>query len=102
MTRAGERRPLSVADLQNRVVITVPEYAATFCADERTERRAIREGKLQAVQLGDTWRIPVAALLKQCGIDLENSEGEPGSPPVAMTPTPLKAIGQSHDHPPVA
>jgi excisionase family DNA binding protein len=83
-------------------VITVLEYAATFCADERTVRRAIKDGQIQALQVGTTWRIPVAPLLSRCGIDLENSEGGPASPPVATTPTPLNAIGQSHDHPSTA
>jgi hypothetical protein len=73
-------------------VITIGEYAATFLVDERTARRSIREGQLRALQIGDTWRIVVAPLLRQCGllddataepgpgIDLENSEAGVGTP----------------------
>ena len=86
MMRAGERRPLSLADLQNRVVITVPEYAATFCADERTVRRAIRDGQIQALQIGDTWRIPVTPLLRQCGLaDAEPAESDLDNGDAAVT-----------------
>jgi excisionase family DNA binding protein len=72
---AQERKPLSPDELGRRVVITVQEYAATFGADQRTVRKAIRAGQIRAVQVGDIWRIPVAPLLRQCGLDLEDSEG---------------------------
>jgi excisionase family DNA binding protein len=72
---AQERKPLSPDELGRRVVITVQEYAATFGADGRTVRKAIRAGQIHAVQVGDTWRIPVAPLLRQCGLDPEDSEG---------------------------
>jgi hypothetical protein len=82
------REPLTPAQLRSRVVISVPEYAATFDADERTVRRAIREGQIQALQIGDIWRIPVAPLLRQCGLDLENSDAGGGTPANASTSTP--------------
>jgi excisionase family DNA binding protein len=92
------RQPLTPNELCGRIVITVPEYAATFGYDERTVRRAVRDGQIQALQIGDTWRIPTAPLLRQLGITPENSEGEPGSSPIASTAT-LQTIGPSHDKP---
>jgi excisionase family DNA binding protein len=89
------REPLSPEELRGRVVITVAEYAATFCADERTVRRAIRDGQIQGLQVGDTWRIPVAPLLRQCG--LENSEAADTTPrPIAIA-EPTGKIGHFDD-----
>lgn len=94
MTARG-RQPLTPAELLGRVVITVPEYAATFFADERTVRRDIKVGRLNALQVGDTWRILVAPLLRQCGLtDPGNSEGEPGSSPIATIGTTPDQIGR--------
>ena len=78
-------QPLLPDELRSRVVITVGEYAATFFADERTVRRDIKAGKIQALQVGDTWRIPVAPLLVQCGLTPENSEVRPATRLIAAT-----------------
>jgi hypothetical protein len=97
------RRRLTPAELQNRVVLTVPEYAATFFVDERTARRDIKEGRLKAIQVGTTWRILVAPLLALCGladadsteIDLANSEAVPATDTAARSDLrPLKATNR--------
>jgi hypothetical protein len=85
---SAARKPLTVAELVTRVVITVPEYAATFCADERTVRRAIKYGQIQALLIGGTWRIPVAPLLPQCGLTPPDMQGAtPPSWPLAAVST---------------
>jgi excisionase family DNA binding protein len=107
---ACRRQPLTLAELLSRVVLTVPEYAATFDVDERTARRAIREGQLHALRIGDTWRIPVAPLLQKCGladadptgIDLANSEAAPASTATRSDHRPLKAIRHDNFDPPAA
>jgi hypothetical protein len=101
---SAARGPLTAAELQSRIVITVPEYSATFFADERTVRRDIKDGRLQALQVGTTWRILVAPLLRQCGLDLETETSEaPSATEDAAAPTlRLAKTGQSHDHPPAA
>jgi hypothetical protein len=106
------REPLTPAELRGRVVITVPEHAATFFADERTVRRDIQEGRLQAIQVGTTWRILVAPLLQQCGLadaetaefDLEDSEAvSPTDTATRSDIRPLKAINRcGHFDPPAA
>jgi excisionase family DNA binding protein len=78
---SAARKPLTAPELQSRIVITVPEYAATFGLDERTARRAIRDGQLAAIQIGDTWRIPTRPLLRQCGLDQEDSDNVSGRIP---------------------
>jgi excisionase family DNA binding protein len=102
-----DRKPLTPAELRSRVVITVAEYAVTFSYDERTVRRAIREGQLQALQVGDTWRIPVAPLLQRCGLadpaefDLENSDAAADHRGIRSDIRPLKAINRyGHFDPP--
>ncbi len=104
-----KRQPLALTELSSRIVITVPEYAATFDVDERTARRAIREGQLHALRIGDTWRIPVAPLLQKCGladpnpteIDLANSEAASATDTAARSDLhPLKVIRRdNHDAP---
>jgi excisionase family DNA binding protein len=98
------RRPLTPAELQSRIVITVPEYAATFGYDQRTVRRAIREGQIPALQVGDTWRILVVPLLKQCGLDLDLKDSEAGvaTPGARHDISHQLADRHLHDHPPAA
>jgi excisionase family DNA binding protein len=97
---AGKRQPLTLAELLSRIVITVPEYAATFDVDERTARRAIKEGQLQALQVGATWRIPVAPLLRRCGMDPEDSEAVSATDTAARYDSRhLKAIRHGHFDP---
>jgi excisionase family DNA binding protein len=91
-----------LAIVRGRLFMTVGEGARLLELDPRTLRRSIEAGECPHVRISGSVRIPVAAFLKWVGIDFEDSEGEPGSPPVASTPTPLKAIGQPHDHPPAA
>jgi excisionase family DNA binding protein len=99
-----DREPLTPAELRSRIVLTVPEYAATFFADERTVRRAIQEGQIQALQVGNTWRILVAPLLKHCGLlDLEDSEAVSATDTAARSDLRhLKAIRHDHSDPPAA
>jgi excisionase family DNA binding protein len=73
------RKPLSPDELRRRIVITVQEYAVTFSANERTVHRAMRDGQIPALQIGTTWRIPVAPLLQQCGLASEDSEAAGGA-----------------------
>ncbi len=85
--------PLSPDELRCRVVITVAEFAATWDMDERSVRRAIRAGEIQAQQFGNLWRIPTRPLLRQCGLDdLEEnanvSGGSPGPETAAETQVP--------------
>jgi hypothetical protein len=96
MTRTVQ--PLTVAELQTRVVLTIPEFSTTFHVDDRTARRAIREGQLAAIQISGTWRVLVAPLLRQCRLDLpEDSEARAGNPGSRhLTDCHI------HDHPPAA
>jgi hypothetical protein len=105
------REPLTPAELRGRVVITVPEHAATFFADERTVRRDIQEGRLQAIQVGTTWRILVAPLLQQYGLadaetaefDLEDSEAVSATDTATRSDLRhLKAIRHGNFDPPAA
>ncbi|MEV4107745.1 helix-turn-helix domain-containing protein [Nonomuraea sp. NPDC049695] len=56
-----------------RLFATVPETAGLFGADERTVRRAIKDGQIPAVQVGATYRVPVAWLRAQALVDLDGS-----------------------------
>jgi excisionase family DNA binding protein len=82
--------------------MTVREGAEVLGVDPRTLRRSIEAGECPHVRVSGSVRIPVAAFLKWAGIDLEDSEGEPGSSPVAPTPTPLKRLVYGNDNDPAA
>jgi hypothetical protein len=106
-----DREPLTPTELSRRIVITVAEYSATFLTDERVTRREIREGKLAALQIGNTWRILAAPLLPKCGladpdaleIDLEDSEAASATDTAARSDLrPLKAIRHGNFDPPGA
>jgi hypothetical protein len=103
-----DREPLSPAELRGRVVITVPEFAATFFSDERTVRRDIKEGRLQALQVGTTWRILVAPLLQQCALadaepfDLEDGDAAVTTRGIRSDTRPLKATDYGNDNDPTA
>jgi excisionase family DNA binding protein len=67
------------AAIGNRLFLTVPEVADLTRVDQRTLRRAIEDGQIVAVRIGNAVRIPTAAFLRMAGlepteIDLENSE----------------------------
>ena len=56
--------PLTPDELCSRVVITVPEYAATFCADERTVVATSKKAGSKhcgSAQPGESWS------LRYCG-----------------------------------
>lgn len=101
MTRTVQ--PLTVAELQSRIVITVPEFSTTFEVDDRTARRAIREGQLAAIQIGGTWRVLVAPLLRQCGLDLpEDSEARDANPGTRHDISHRLAQRHLYDHSPAS
>jgi excisionase family DNA binding protein len=70
--------PLDLADLRARLFTTVPVVADLLDLDERTVRRGIQRGELPAVRVGNTLRIPVAAVLRLAGID-PTTEAEPAA-----------------------
>jgi excisionase family DNA binding protein len=92
-----------LAAIGPKLFITVTEFSEYTRVDPRTVRRAIEDGQVPAVRIGNAVRIPTAGFLRMAEIaELEredtpdSSEGEPGSPPVASTPTPTKTIGHIH------
>jgi hypothetical protein len=83
-------------ELRTWIFATRSDIAEVLRTDVRTVSRGIAMGQIPAVRISDsTIRIPVAAFLKRCGLvddaeakalaetDLESSEGEPGSSPIA-------------------
>jgi excisionase family DNA binding protein len=93
---------IGARSLMGRLFITVTEAAKILELDPRTLRRSIEAGECPAIRISGTVRIPLPAFLRWAGIDLEDSEGEPGSSPIAPTPTPLKRLVYRNDSPPAA
>jgi excisionase family DNA binding protein len=54
------RDPLTLADLEGRDFVTVPEYAALVQCDPRTVTTAIKAGDIPAIKVGSKYRIPLA------------------------------------------
>ncbi len=82
----------------SRLFLTVSEVAPLIPIDERGLRRAIAEGTFPGIRIGKVIRIPVAPFLALCGIEPEDSEGEPRSSPVATIPIGTTRIGRvQHD-----
>jgi excisionase family DNA binding protein len=57
--------------IRGKLFMTVPEVADLARVDQRTLRRAIEAGEIPAVRLGNTVRIPTAALLQLAGLSPE-------------------------------
>jgi excisionase family DNA binding protein len=57
--------------IRGKLFMTVPEVAELTRVDQRTFRRAIKAGEIPAVRLGNTVRIPTAALLRLAAIEPE-------------------------------
>jgi excisionase family DNA binding protein len=55
--------------IRGKLFMTVPEVANLARVDQRTLRRAIEDGQLAAVRIGNTTRIPTAALLRLAAIE---------------------------------
>jgi excisionase family DNA binding protein len=55
--------------IRGKLFMTAPEVAELFRVDQRTLRRAIEDGQLDAVRIGNTTRIPTAALLRLAAIE---------------------------------
>jgi excisionase family DNA binding protein len=52
-----------------RLFATAPETAQLFRSDERTIRRALERGEIPGFRVGQHWRVPVAWLRQQAGLD---------------------------------
>ena len=59
--------------IRGKLFMTVPEVAELARVDQRTLRRAIEDGQLAAVRIGNTTRIPTAALLRLAAIEPEGA-----------------------------
>lgn len=57
--------------IRGKLFMTVPEVAELTRVDQRTLRRAIEAGEISAVRLGNTVRIPTAAILQLAGLSRE-------------------------------
>jgi excisionase family DNA binding protein len=57
------------AAIHGKLFMTVPEFAQLARVDQRTLRRAIDAGEIPAVRLGNTVRIPTAAILRLAGLE---------------------------------
>jgi excisionase family DNA binding protein len=55
--------------IRGKLFMTVPEVANLARVDQRTLRRAIEDGQLAVVRIGNTTRIPTAALLRLAAIE---------------------------------
>jgi excisionase family DNA binding protein len=87
--------------IRGKFFMTVPEIANLTRVDQRTLRRAIEDGQLAAVRIGNAVRIPTAAFLRLAGlepaaeIDLANSEAASATDTAARSDLrPLKAINR--------
>ncbi|MFC7326282.1 helix-turn-helix domain-containing protein [Marinactinospora rubrisoli] len=61
------------SDLRRQLFATVAETASLLRSDERTVRRAIEAGHIPAVKVSNKTLIPVAALLRLAGVDLDEA-----------------------------
>ncbi len=62
---------MSVDELRTRLFATVAEAAPLLRSDERTVRRAIEAGHIPAVRVSNKTLIPVRALFKLAGLDVD-------------------------------
>lgn len=66
-------------ELRQRLFISVPEAAAdVFDVDERTLRRAIKDGQVPSLKVGNKTLIPVPKLLPLLGLEAGSTDQEPG------------------------
>ncbi|GAA2004400.1 hypothetical protein GCM10009799_34540 [Nocardiopsis rhodophaea] len=64
---------MSIDELRSQLFATVAEAASVLRSDERTVRRAIEAGHIPAVKVSNKTLIPVQALLKLAGLDLDDA-----------------------------
>lgn len=59
-------------------MMTVYDVALLFQLSEKTIRRMIHDGRLEAVQVGRTWRIPKQAIYNFIELNRTSNEPTPG------------------------
>lgn len=59
-------------------MMTVYDVALLFQLSEKTIRRMIHDGRLEAVQVGRTWRIPKQAIYNFIELNRTSNEPPPG------------------------
>lgn len=68
---------MNLGDLRERLFISVPEAAVeVFKLDERTVRRAIADGQIPGVKVGNKTLIPVPKLLELLGAEQVSGVGQ--------------------------
>lgn len=66
---------MTLDDLRGRLFVSVPEAAAeVFGLDERTVRRAIADGQVPGVKVGNKTLIPVPKLLAMLGAQYQDED----------------------------
>lgn len=75
---------MTLAELQERLFIDVPEAAAqVFRVDERTVRRAIADGQIPGVKVGNKTLIPVPKLVALLAAQADGPVSMPPLQPVS-------------------
>jgi excisionase family DNA binding protein len=92
------------AAIGSKLFLTVPEVSEYTRVDQRTLRRAIEDGQIPAVRIGNAVRIPTAAFLRMAAIKPEDETapvGETGAVALLKTPD-TTSNGHPHDNDPIA
>ncbi len=66
-TTAAARSALTLADLQDRATITIPEAGQVLGLGEWAAYRAAKRGEIPTLALGRRLAVPVPALLRMLG-----------------------------------
>jgi excisionase family DNA binding protein len=77
----------ALGDLGDRMFAYVPEAAQILGRDERTVRRAIRNGQVPAAKTGTRYLVPTAWLRAQAGVS-----GPPPAAPAVLDPDALAEL----------
>lgn len=86
---------MNLDELRGRLFLTVPEAAAeVFGVDERTLRRAITDGQVPGVKVGNKTLIPVPGLLRLLAADHGEDQERQGGQETAG----LASVGQEPRH----
>jgi excisionase family DNA binding protein len=67
--------------IRGKLFMTVTEVAELARVDQRTLRRAIEAGEIPTVRLGNTVRIPTAAILRLAGLEMLGASSPPRTVP---------------------
>lgn len=73
---------MTLDELRGRLFVSVPEAAAeVFRLDERTVRRAIADGQVPGVKVGNKTLIPVPKLLAMLGAEYQGQDHDGAEQP---------------------